>query len=134
MGEESKYSPGLAAMDMESLTDRRFQAFEGDIEIIINMGMFDEDNVQLVKELKLGVGDTLTRYEEILSRLEAIYSVKPEKFKDQLKEMNENFGMISKRRYTVRKQCLEATKAIEDERNKKEAKSLATNRATTGAR
>ena len=144
MGEESKYSPGLAAMDMESLegaakaaqslTDRRFQAFEGDIEIIINMGMFDEDNVRLVKELKLGVGDTLTRYEEILSRLEAIYSVKPEKFKDQLKEMNENFGMISKRRYTVRKQCLEATKAIEDERNKKEAKSLATNRATTGAR
>jgi len=142
MGEESKYSPGLAAMDMESLegaakaaqslTDRRFQAFEGDIEIIINMGMFDEDNVQLVKELKLGVGDTLTRYEEVLSRLEAIYSVKPAKFKEQLKDMNENFGMISKRRYTVRKQCLEATKAIENERNKKEAKNLATSRASTG--
>ena len=98
MGEESKYSPGLAAMDMESLegaakaaqslTDRRFQAFEGDIEIIINMGMFDEDNVQLVKELKVGVGDTLTRYEEVLSRLEAIYSVKPDKFEDQIKNMN----------------------------------------------
>ena len=102
MGEESKYSPGLAAMDMESLegaakaaqslTNRRFQAFEGDIEIIINIGMFDEDNVQLVKELKLGVGDTLTRYEDVLSRFEAIYSVKPDKFEEQIKNMNENFG------------------------------------------
>ena len=83
MGEESKYSPGLAAMDVESLegaakaaqslTDRRFQDFEGDVEIIISMDMFNEDHVQQVKELKLGIGDALTRYEEILSRLEAIY-------------------------------------------------------------
>ena len=82
MGEESKYSPNLGAMDMENiegaakaaknLTDRRFQAFEGDIQMIIDMAMFDEDNVKLVKELKLAVGDTLTKYEDILTYLEAI--------------------------------------------------------------
>ena len=144
MEEEAKFSPGLGAMDMESLegagkaaqslTNRRFKAFEGDIQIIIDMGIFDEDNTRLVKELKLGVGDTLTRYEEILARLEAIYSVKPDKYKQQLKEMNENFGLIDTRRYTVRSKCLEAAKAIEDERNKKEAKSLAEDRTLTGAR
>ena len=142
MGEESKYSPGLAAMDVESLegaakaaqslTDRRFQDFEGDVEIIIGMDMYNEDNVQQVKELKAGIGDALTRYEEILSRLEAIYSVKPEKYEKQLKDMNTNFGLISKRRHTVRRQCLEAAKAIENERNKKEAKEKTTGRASTG--
>ena len=70
MGDEAKYSPGPAAMDREnlegaakaaqSLTDRRFQDFEGDIEIIIGMDMFNEDHVQQVKELKLGIGDALT--------------------------------------------------------------------------
>ena len=49
----------------QSQTNRRFQAFKGDIEVIIGMGMFDEDNVRQVKELKNNVGDTLTRYEEI---------------------------------------------------------------------
>ena len=49
MGEEGKYSPGFMAMDRESLegeakaaqsqTNRRFEAFEGDIEVIISMGM-----------------------------------------------------------------------------------------------
>ena len=72
-----------------------------------------------MKELKNNMGDTLTRYEEILSRLEATYSMKPEKYKDQLKDMNENFGLINTRRYAIRKKCLEATKAIEEERNKK---------------
>ena len=129
MGEESKYSPGLMTMDLESLegeakaaqsqTNRSFEAFEGDIEVIINMGMFDEDNAKQVKELKNNTGDTLTRYEEILSRLEATYSMKPEKYKDHLKDMNENFGLINTRRYAIRKKCLEATKAIEEERNKK---------------
>ena len=123
-----------AAKAAQSLTNRRFQAFEGDIEVIINMGMFDENNTRWVKEPNLGVGDTLTRYEEILARLEAIYSVKPDKYKQQLKEMNENFELIGTRRYTVRSKCLEAAKAIADERNKKEAKSLAKDRTLTGAR
>ena len=58
------------------------------------MAMYDEDNVKLVKELKLGVGDTLTKYEDILTHLEAIYSVKPEKYTAQLKEMKDNFRLI----------------------------------------
>ena len=126
MGEESKYSPNLGAMDMESLegaakaaqnlVDRRFMALEGDIKMIIDMEMFDEDNIKLVKELKLAVGDTLTKYEDILTHLEAIYSVKPEKYKAQLKEMKENFGLIGTRRYTVRSKGLEAIKAIGGEK------------------
>ena len=121
-----------AAKSAQNLSDRRFQDFEGDIEIIIKMGMFSEDHIQQVKELKLGIGDALTKYEEILTRLEAIYSVKPDKYKKQMKDMNTNFGLISKRRHTVRSQCLVATKAIENERNKKEAKEQTTSRASTG--
>ena len=123
-----------AAKATQSLTDRRFQAFEGDIQVIIDMAMYDEDNVKLVKELKLGVGDTLTKYEDILTHLEAIYSVKPEKYTAQLKEMKENFGLIDTRRYTVRSKGLEAIKAIEEKRNKKEAKNLGEDRTLTGSR
>ena len=142
MGDEAKYSPGLVAMDRESLegaakaaqslTDRRFQDFEGDIEIIIGMDMYDEDLVQQVKELRMGIGDAITRYEDILSRLEAIYAMKPEKNEKQMKAMETNFGLISKRRQTVRTKCLEATRAIENERNKKEAKDQTTSRSSTG--
>ena len=63
-----------------------------------------------------------------------MYSVKPDKFKDQLKDMNENFGLINTRRCAIRKKCLEATKAIEEERNKKESKRLTTSRESTGTR
>ena len=144
MGEENKYNPGLMAMDIDVLegeakaaqsqTNRSFEAFEADIEIIINMGMFEEDNAKQVKELKNNTGDTLTRYEEILSRLEASYSMKPEKFKTQIKDMNDNFGVINTRRYQIRKLSLEASKAIEEERNKKEEKSRETSRGATGSR
>ena len=88
-GEEGKYSSNLGAMDMENLegaakaaqnlADRRFTAFEGDIKMIIDIEMFDEDNIKLVKQLKRDMGDNLTRYKNILTHLEAIYSVKPEK-------------------------------------------------------
>jgi hypothetical protein len=64
----------------------------------------------------------ITRYEEILSSLEAMYSVKPDKFKDQLKDMNENFGLINTRRCAIRKKCLEATRAIDQDRNQKESR------------
>ena len=124
MGEENKYNPGLMAMDIDGLegeakaaqsqTNRSFDAFEADIDVIINLGMFEEDNAKQVKELKSNAGDTLTRYEEILSRLEASYSMKPEKFKTQIKDMNDNFGVINTRRYQIRKLSLEASKAIEN--------------------
>ena len=101
MGEERKFSPNIGAMDMENmegagkaaknLADRRFAAFEGDIQVTIDMRMFDEDNHKLLKDLKRDVGDQLNRYKDILTHLEATYSVKPEKYKTQLKEMKENF-------------------------------------------
>lgn len=122
MGDESKFFPNLGAMDVENLegagkaaknlADRRFAAFEGDIQMIIEMGMFDEDNLKQVKELKRDVGENLTRYEDILTHLEALYSVKPEKYKAQLKEMKENFDMLNNRRSIVREKSLEAVKAI----------------------
>ena len=49
--------------------------------MIINMRMFDKDNQKLLKELKRDVGEQLNRYEDILTHLEATYSVKPEKYK-----------------------------------------------------
>ena len=143
MGEEGKFFPNLGAMDEENLegagkaaknlADRRFTAFEGDIQMIIEMEMFDKDNIKQVKELKRDVGDNLTRYEDILTHLEALYSVKPEKYKAQLKEMKENFDMLSTRRSTVRGKSLEAVKAIEEERNKKEARDTRDDRTLTGA-
>ena len=70
MGEEGKFFPNLGAMDVENLegagkaaknlADRRFAAFEGDIQMIIEMEMFDEDNIKQVKELKRDMGDNLS--------------------------------------------------------------------------
>ena len=89
MGEESKFSPNIGSMDVENregagkaaknLADRRFAAFEGDVQVIIDMRIFDEDNHKLLKDLKRDMGEQLNRYEDILTHLEATYSVKPEK-------------------------------------------------------
>ena len=84
-----------------------------------------------LKELKRDMGETLNRYEDILTHLEALYSVKPEKYKAQLKEMKENFDILNNRRSTVREKSLEAVKAIEEERNKKEARSTREDRTIT---
>ena len=65
--------------------------------------------------------------------MEALYSVKPEKYKAQLKEMKENFDMLNNRRSTVREKSLEAVKAIEDERNEKEARCIREDRTMTGS-
>ena len=96
MGEESKFSPNIEAIDVENmegagkaaknLADRRFAAFEGDVQVIIDMRIFDKDNHKLLKDLKPDVGEQLNRYEDILTHLEATYSVKPEKYKTQLNE------------------------------------------------
>ena len=59
--------------------------------------------------------------------------MKPEKNKDQVKDMNINFGLINKRKHTVRTKVQEAKRVLEDERNKKEAKYQATSRQLAGA-
>ena len=97
------------------------------------MRMFDKDNHKLLKELKRDVGEQLNMYEDILTHLEATYSVKPEKCKTQFKEMKENFEVISSRWSIVREKGLEAVKAIEEKRNKKGAKTLREDRTVTGS-
>ena len=59
--------------------------------------------------------------------------MKPEKYTNQLKEMKENFGVIDSRRSTVRSKGREAVKAIEEEKNKKQAKSAREDRTLTGS-
>ena len=59
MGEESKFSPNIGAMDVENmegagkaaknLADRRFDAFEVDVQVIIDMRMLDKENHKLLK-------------------------------------------------------------------------------------
>ena len=129
MGDEEKYTPNIGTMDVyhlkgaakaaKNMADRRFAKFEGDIQVVIEMNMFDEDNYQLVKELKRDVEENIIKYEEILTHLEGVYSVKPEKYTNQLKQMKENFDVMDSRRSTVRSKGLEAVKAIEEEKNKK---------------
>ena len=53
-GEEEKFTPSFGIMDMgeiegaakaaKKMADRRFTKFEGDIQVIIELGMFDRDN------------------------------------------------------------------------------------------
>ena len=50
-----------AAKAAKNMADRRFARFEGDIEVIIEMKMFDEDNYQAVKELKKDVEDNFSK-------------------------------------------------------------------------
>ena len=59
--------------------------------------------------------------------------MKLEKYKTQLKEMKENFELISSRRSIVREKGTEAVMAIEEERNKKEARTLREDRTVTGS-
>ena len=63
------------------MADQRYKKFEGNIQEVIELGMFDKDNYQLVKDLKRDVEENIIKYEEILTYLEGVYSVKPEKFK-----------------------------------------------------
>ena len=58
--------------------------------------MFDKDNYQLVKDLKRDVKENIVKYEEILTYLEGVYSVKPEKFKAQITELTKNFEVRQK--------------------------------------
>ena len=87
-GEEEKFTPNFVNMEIgqiegaakaaKNMADRRFAKFEGDIQVVIEQGMFDRD-------LKKDVEENIIKYEEILTHLEGVYSVKLEKYVDQLK-------------------------------------------------
>ena len=77
--------------------------------------------------------ENIIKYEEILTHLEGVYSVKPDKYTEQLKELTENFEVMASRRSTVRRKGMEAIKAIEEEKNKQEQKSAKDDRTLTGS-
>ena len=121
-GDEEKFTPSFGNMDMgqiegaakaaKNMADRRFTKFEGDIQVVIELGMFDKDNYQLVKDLKKDVEENIVKYEEILTHLEGVYSVKPDKFKEQLKELTGNFEVMAARRSTVRTKAEKQSKPL----------------------
>ena len=125
-GEEEKFTPSFGNMNMgqiegaakaaKNMADRRFAKFEGDIQVVIELGMFDRDNYQLVKDLKKDVEENIIKYEEILTHLEGVYSVKPDKYTEELRELTGNFEVMASRRSTVRRKGMEAIKAIEEEK------------------
>ena len=70
-GEEKKFSPNFGKMEMgeiqgaakaaKNMSDRRFKKLEADIQEVIEAGMFNKDNYQLVKELKKDVEENIVR-------------------------------------------------------------------------
>ena len=122
-----------AAKAAKNMADRRFKKFEGNIQEVIKLGMFDKETYQLVKDRKRDSEENIVKYEEILTYFEGVYSVKPKKFKAQIPEFTKNFEVMAGRRFTVRTKGKEAVKAIEEEKNKQEQKSLREDRTVTGS-
>ena len=122
-----------AAKAAKNMADRRFKKFEGNIQEVIELGMFDKETYQLVKDLKRDLEENIVKYEGILTYLEGVYSVKPEKFKAQITELTKNFEVMAGRRFTVRTKGKEAVNAIEEEKNKQEQKYLRKDRTVTGS-
>ena len=142
-GEEEKFSPNFGKMEMgeiqgaakaaKNMADQRFKKFKADIQEVIEAGMFNKDNYQLVKDLKKDVEENIVKYEDILTYLEGVYSAKPDKFKAEITELTKNFQVMAGRRSTVRIKGQKAIKAIEDEKNKQEQTRSREDRTVTGS-
>ena len=50
-----------AAKAAKNMADRRFKKFEVDIQEVMEAGMFDKDNYQLVKDLKKDVEENIVK-------------------------------------------------------------------------
>ena len=61
-----------AAKAAKNMADRRFKKFEGDIQEVIEAGILDKDNYQLVKDLKKDMEENIVKYEDILTYLEGV--------------------------------------------------------------
>ena len=122
-----------AAKAAKNMADRRFKKFEADIQEVIEAGILDKDNYQLVKDLKKDVEENIVKYEDILTYLEGMYSARPDKFKTEITELTKNFEVMAGRRSTVRTKGNEAITAIEDEKNKQKQTRSRANRTVTGS-
>ena len=131
MGEENN-SPDYFKMDLadaqgaakaaKNMANRRFKRFKADVQEVINGGRYDKDDYKTVKDLKKDIEENIDRYEDILTHLEGVYAAKPTKYGVEMDELTKNFEVIAQRRSTLRGKVKEAVAAIEDERNKYEAK------------
>ena len=52
------------------MADRRFQRFEGDVQEVIEMGRYDKDDYQIVKDLKKDAEQNIDSNEDILTHLD----------------------------------------------------------------
>ena len=82
-------------------------------------GRYDEEDYKTVKDLKKDTEENINMFEEILTYLDSVYSAKPAKKEDEMKELVENLELIEKRRDTMRKKVKEANIAIEKKETKK---------------
>ena len=55
-----------------------------------------------------------------MKHLEGLYSARANKYKDEVKELTENFKIIEERRCTVRTKLKDALEAVEEARNKEQ--------------
>ena len=100
-GEEEKFPPNFGKMEMgdiqgaakvaKNMADQRFKKFVADIQEVIDSGMYNKDNYQLIKDLRKNVEENIVKYKDILTYLEGVYSAKVEKYTTQITELTKNF-------------------------------------------
>ena len=80
-------------------------------------GFFDEEDFQKIKDLRRDTVETTTRFEEIITFLDGVYSPKGKKKEKELEDIDKCFEVITDRRDTVIRLSKEATTALEAIRN-----------------
>ena len=88
-GREEKYRPDMISMSMEEqagiavankkLAERMIEKFKRGIEEWKDRGFFDEHDFQKIKDLRRDTEETTTRFKEIITFLDAVYSGKGKK-------------------------------------------------------
>jgi hypothetical protein len=102
------------------MADIMFKRFTKDIKVVVDSVMFNNDNYKLIKDIRKDVEENIVKYKEILTHLEGLYSARANKYKDEVKELTENFKLIEERRCTVRTKLKDALEAVEEARNKEQ--------------
>ena len=117
----------------KNMADMRFKKFVANIQEVIDTGMYNKVNYQLIKDLRKDVEENIVKYEEILTYLEGVYSAKAKKYATEMAELTKNFEVIAERRSTMRAKVKEAVAAVEEEKNKQQLTRTREERVTTGS-
>ena len=105
------------AVANKKLAERRFEKFKKGIEEVKDRGFFYEYDIQKIKDPQRDTEETTTRFEEIITFLEGVYSGKERKKEKELEDIVKCFEVITERRDTVIKMVKEATTGVETSRN-----------------